>query len=178
MFKILQKSFFFFLLLISTNLAMAAGLTDKQVKNYLASVPDALVLGDKYNQEQKNIDPMRPLSSGLELMGKTSSSYKELSALAKKHQFENAEEWADVGDRVMQAYIALQSDIDLDGMRTNYNQAVKSITADPKMSEAAKQGTLKGMEKGYLRNVKIVTSAQPDLPAVKSNITAIDAVFD
>lgn len=46
---------------------------------------------------QKNIDPVRPLSSGLELMGKTSSSYKELSALAKKHQFENAEQWADVG---------------------------------------------------------------------------------
>lgn len=162
----------------SSSIAMAAGLTEKQVQNYINSVPETMELGEKYPQEQKKIDRSRPMGSSLELMGKDSESYKDLTLLAIKHDFKNAEEWADVGDRVMQAYLVAKSETTLEQMKASYDKAVLSINNDKSLSEDRKKGTLKGMEKGYLRNVAMVKKTKSDLPAVKARMSEIEAVFD
>lgn len=178
MLKIIYKWLLALILLTSSQLILAAGLTEKQVQNYLDSVPEMQALGEKYKTEQKKIDRARPLSSSLELMGKNSDSYRDLTTLAKKHAFEDAEQWADVGDRVMQAFIVSQSEVSLEQMKMNYEQAIANISNNPEYSSEKKQAVLKGMEKGYLRNVAMVKKAQPDLAVVKAKKTAIQAIFD
>lgn len=178
MLKKRHKWFVVMILMTSTSIAMAAGLTKKQVQDYLDSVPETLVLSEKHQVEQKKIDRNRPLSSSLELMGKDSVSYQDLTALAKKNHFKDAEQWANVGDRVMQAYIVSQSAMTLEQMKANYDTAEASINNNPEYSEDKKQAILKGMKKGYLRNVEMVKKVQSDLPAVQAKMTEIDAVFD
>lgn len=168
----------FMALTMATGIAMAAGLTEEQVQNYIDSVPDTIVLGEKHQQEQKNVDPLRPMGSSLELMEKDSESYKDLTILAKKYHFKNAEQWADVADRVMQAYIVANSDTTLALMKANYDKAVVSINNDANLSEDKKKAVLKGMEKGYLRNVEMMKKTQADLPAIKAKISELNAVFD
>lgn len=156
---------------------LSASLTGKQIENYLNSFNEAVALGDKYPTPELRIDTRRPLGSALELMSKEANSYMELSALAKKYQFDSAEQWADVGDRVMQGYLVLESGQSLQSMKANYDGAVGRIMNDASLSDQHKQGVLKGMEKGYLRNVKMVKDAEADLAVLKPYMPQIAPYF-
>lgn len=158
--------------------ALSATLTGQQIENYLSSFNEAIALGDKYPTPELRIDRTRPLGSALELMDKNTNSYTELSALAKKYQFDHVEQWADVGDRVMQGYLVLSSGQSLESMETNYNAAVKRIMNDAELSDQHKQGVIKGMEKGYLRNVAMFERAQSDLEVLKPYMPQIAPYFE
>ena len=100
-------------LLVSTAVT-ATPLSQAQVENYIASFAEAQTFGEQNPLQQKGIDHERPLVSSLELLAKDSPHYQGLNSIAQKHHFQNAEQWADVGDRVMNAYFIAKDGSSLD----------------------------------------------------------------
>ena len=175
--KIIQYVVAVVMSLAFSGMAVAAGITAKQVENYMASMPELELIGDKYPQPQ-DIDRYRPLGSALELMEKKSEAYNELSALAKKHDFSNVKQWADVGDRVMQAYLILSSNLSLEEVQAGYQVGVDNINKDSKLSDENKRKILAGMEKTHNRNMQMRKQAEPDLAVVKPYLGQLDALFN
>lgn len=175
--KIIQYVVAVVMSLAFSGMAAAAGITAKQVENYMASMPELELIGDKYPQPQ-DIDRYRPLGSALELMDKKSEAYSELSALAKKHDFSNVKQWADVGDRVMQAYLILSSNLSLEEVQAGYQVGVDNINKDPKISDENKRKILARMEKTHSKNIQMRKQAEPDLAVVKPYLGQLDALFN
>lgn len=162
----------------SVGTALATPLTEQQVERYLNSMPQAQALSAKHDDgKRKKIDRTRPLASGLDLMKKTGPAYEDLSNLAKTHGFSSAEEWADVGDRVMNGYVVLSSNLTLAEVEKGYQQGITNVNKDPKLSEASKRAVLAGMEKGHARNVALRKNAEQDLPALAPHRTALDEKY-
>ncbi len=164
--------------LLMSAVAVAAPLTQAQVKNYIASFVEAQALAEQNPSPQKSIDRHRPLVSGIELLAKDSQLYQDLSNITQKYHFHNAEQWADVGDRVMNAYFIAKQGTTLEFIERNYKEAEERINSNPDYTEQHKKGVLAGMEKGYLRNVKKIQDAQPDLPAVTGLLDEIAPLYE
>ena len=164
-------------LMMSTAVA-ATPLSPAQVENFIASYPEAQAFGEEHPLKQKNIDRHQPLTSSVALLAKDSLHHKGLSSIANKHSFANAEQWADVGDRVMNAYFIVKQGSTLESIKRNYQEAEARINNNPEYSEQHKKGVLNGMEKGYLRNVKKIQDAQQDLPTVQGLMDKIAPLYE
>src|SRR5690606_28108615 len=124
----------------------AEPLSSKQVERFLDSLPETLVLGEKHTiGNSPNIDPARPMGSSLEYMDRQSPAYVDLAGLASRHGFASVEQWADVGDRTMNAYAAISSDGAPGGAASAYKEALESINAVPGLTDAQKQAILAGI---------------------------------
>jgi len=175
--KILDRMVLGVAALLVSAIVVAAPLTQVQVENYIASFAEAQMLAEQNPTQQKGIDRHRPLVSSVELLAKDSQLYQGLSSIAQKHHFRTAEQWADVGDRVMNAYFIVKQGTTLEFVERNYKEAEQRINSNPDYTEQHKKGVLTGMEKGYLRNVKKIQDAQPDLPAVSGLMDQVAPLF-
>lgn len=156
----------------------ATSLSQEQVQNYIASFSEVQEFSEQNSMPQKAIDRHWPLSSSIELLAKDSSHYQNMTILVKKYNFDSAEQWANVGDRVMRAYFIAKEGATLDFIKKNYDEAVVLINSNPSYTEKHKQGVLLGMEKGYLRNVQKVKDVQPDLKVVSGLMDEIAALYN
>lgn len=156
----------------------AMPLSQEQVQNYIASFSEVQEFSEQNSMPQKAIDRHWPLSSSIELLAKDSSHYQNMTILVKKYNFDSAEQWANVGDRVMRAYFIAKEGATLDFIKKNYDEAVVRINSNPSYTEKHKQGVLLGMEKGYLRNVQKVKDVQPDLKVVSGLMDEIAALYN
>lgn len=155
-----------FVSLSLTSLGAAASLTQQQVQNYLASYHEVQAFAEQYPLPQKGIDRHRPLTSSVALLAKDSSHYQGLNRIVNTHHFANPQQWAEVGDSVMNAYFIIEQGASLSAIETEYQAAIERINSNPDYTEQHKKGVLLGMEKGYLRNVKKIQDAEADLPIV------------
>lgn len=161
-----------------TGVAMANPLTEQQVQNYLNSMPQAHALAEKHDDgKRKKIDTAQPLSSAIQLMNGQGSAYEDMGKLAAEHGFSSAEEWADVGDRVMNGYIVLSTTLSAEQVEQGYQQGVSNIKKDPKLTDAQKQKILQNMEKSHARNQNRRINAQPDLPALTHYKATLENIY-
>ena len=156
----------------------AMPLSQEQVQSYIASFSEVREFSEQNSMPQKAIDRHWPLSSSIELLAKDSSHYQNMTTLVKKYNFDSAEQWANVGDRVMRAYFIAKEGATLDFIKKNYDEAVVRINTNPSYTEQLKQSVLTGMEKGYLRNVQKVKDVQPDLKVVSGLMDEIAPLYN
>lgn len=158
----------------------AAPLTERQVTDYVASVPEGNAIGEKFVDKIKDrIDLRRPLSSALELIDPKGQPYADLKALAKRYNFHSVEEWADVGDRTMTAYRwASATPMSDEEIEAGYQQGRKNIQNDIKLKPKQKETILGKMHKTHLRNQATRKAAQPDLPAVKAHMDVLAPLYE
>lgn len=159
--------------------AYAEPLTSEQVGRFIASMPELTALGEKYQDSaQRNIDPRRPLGSSLELMGGKGQEYADLAQLAARHGFSSPEQWADVGDRTMQAYQFASSPVPPDQVDAMYQQGIANILKDAKLSAEQKQLILGRMEKTHSGNQQARQVVEKDIPALKPHMAELDKLFE
>ena len=156
----------------------AMPLSQEQVQSYIASFSEVREFSEQNSMPQKAIDRHWPLSSSIELLAKDSSHYQNMTTLVKKYNFDSAEQWANVGDRVMRAYFIVKEGATLDFIKKNYDEAVVRINTNPSYTEQLKQSVLTGMEQGYLRNVQKVKDVQPDLKVVSGLMDEIAPLYN
>lgn len=162
-----------------SSLAHAEPLTSDQVERFIASMPDSLELGRKYDDKKtRNIDPAKPMTSGLALMDKKGPEYADISQLALRHGFTSAEQWAQVGDRTVSAYIVAKSGLSSQQVDQAYQEAVKNINKNPALTEDKKQAILAGMGKGHQRNMLVRQNSDQDVQALKPHMPALDKIFE
>ena len=171
--------------------AAAESLTSDMVGRFIESMNGMQEIADRYEDIGESNDgfnpramdkaamdeiaqrAMTPFSSGLSEM-QAHEGYGDLLDMIEEHGFDSAEQWAQVGDRVMRAYAALQMTAEMPNMNAEMAQAMKELESSG-MSEEQKQ-----MMRGMLQSSTQVVSAFNDVPeadkaAVKPHIAAIEA---
>lgn len=153
-------------------------LTSDQVKRFINAMPELEALGDKFQDSQRrDIDRARPLSSGLELMEGKGPEYTTLSQLAASHGFASAEQFADVGDRTVQAYMHSSSDLTPEQIEAMYQQGVANVKKDPALNAKQKERILQNMAKRHRINTQARASAEQDFAAVHPHKAELDKLF-
>lgn len=168
-----------FLNAIGVSTAQAEPLTSQQVKSFIASMPKLIALGDKYNDNTKrDIDPSRPLGSSLELMGGKGDEYTELKQLALESGFVSVEQWADVGDRTLQAYIVASTSMPAEEIEALYQQGIANIKKDAQLSSAQKEMILSRMAETHKRNSALRNVSAPDLTAIQPFLAELESLLE
>lgn len=98
--------------LLLSGLAQADPLTDDRIQSFIDSLSDTKKLGEEYpDLERENDGPpkdmTRPLSSSLEERERHPEAEAKLEDLVQDHGFESVREWAETGDRIYVAMIAI-----------------------------------------------------------------------
>lgn len=159
--------------------AAAMTLTPEHVERFIASMPESMELGEKYdNGNYHDIDPGRPMTSSLENMSPDDDAYKALTELAARHGFANAEEWAEVGDRTMNAYILAISGVSASGRDAAYQQGIANVMSDPNLTQEQKAAILAGMAKGNQRNAAQAESSEKDVSAIRPHMAELNKLFE
>lgn len=167
--------------------AVAADLTSDMVGRFIQSMNGMQEIAAKYDDivepnsafEPRGMDDvaqraMTPFSSSLAEM-KAHEGYGDLLAMIRQHGFDSAEQWAQVGDRVMRAYAALTIAEEVPNMNAQLAQAMQELE-DSDLSEEQKQ-----MMRGMLQSSTVVVGAVNNVPdadkaAVRPHIGAIEAL--
>jgi len=161
------------------SIAHADPLSSEQVKRFIAAMPELATLGEKYQDAgQRNIDPARPLSSSLAQMQGKGPEYTDISKLAARHGFASVEEFADVGDRVMQAYMFSSINKSAEEIEALYQQGVANVKKDKALSAEQKELILGRMAKSHQGNVEAGKTAEQDLAALRPHMAELEKIFD
>lgn len=180
--KILNRIFSSLILALCIGLAPRAyadPLTSQQVERFIAAMPELVALGDKYQDaKRRNIDPARPLSSGLAQMQGKGPEYADLSKLAVRHGFDSVEQFADVVDRTTQAYMSSSSGISPKEIEALYQQGVANIKKDKALSAEQKDLILGRMAKSHQNNVGARKTTEQDLAALQPHMAALKKLFE
>lgn len=160
-------------------IAQAKPLTAQQVEQFIVSMPELTAIGEKHNKNKHhNIDPSQPLSSSLKQMDRQGPEYADLTQLASRHGFSSVEQWADIGDRTIKAYLIATSGLSRDAVEAGYQQGITNINKDPALNAAQKEAILTRMAKSHQRNMDARQASEQDLPAVRPHMTVLDSLFD
>ena len=160
-------------------IAHADPLTSQQVERFIAAMPELTALGEKYQDtKQHNIDPTRPLSSSLAQMQGKGSEYTEFSKLAARHGFGSAEQFADVGDRIMQAYMFSSISMSPEEIEALYQQGVANVKKDNALNAEQKELILGRMAKSHQGNVETRKTVEQDLAALRPHKADLDKLFE
>lgn len=155
-----------------------AALTDAQVRGFIASWPQVSALGEKHDDgKRRPIDRRRPMSSAIEQM-RGNKVEAELKNIVSPHGFTSLEQWGDVGDRVMMAYMVLsQPPLSEAKREEQFQQGLKNVEADPKLTPEQRQTIVKNMHKSHARNKATIAAAERDAPAVQPHLAELKRVL-
>lgn len=161
------------------SLAYADPLTSQQVERFIAAMPELVALGEKYQDAgQRNIDPARPLTSSLAHMQGKGPEYTDISKLAARHGFSSVEQFADVGDRIMLAYMSSSTTQSPEEIEALYQQGVANVKKDSALSAEQKERILGGMAKSHQSSLEAGKAAEQDLAALRPHMAELEKLFE
>lgn len=155
-----------------------AALSNDEVTKFIAATPDIETFAQDMKKEGRNMEEevmkdskgkFEPYAQSVDLLKtKYKDDYKKMGDLVKKHGFTSAEEWANVGDRVMHAYMAIK-------IEEKNPEALKDIPAlTDDMKKSMPPETLKMVERQIQVRQTIAAVPKEDKDAVKTQVASLD----
>lgn len=180
---------FVFMMLIMATHAWSASLAEADVENFISSLKEIQVLGQQYD-DLNNLDdeleldaeeemkmPENPMSDSLERI-RGHEIYGRIQNVVRDHGFSDAEEWANVGDRVFRAYISLDLEDEKPAMRAEMEDALREIEENPHMSDHQKT-QMKQMIENVMSSVEEMTDApEADTDVVKGHMDELRQLLE
>lgn len=172
------------LLVVVVAHAASPALTDAQIRGFIASMPELEALGEKYpdlaeddddDEDDDDVDFAKPISSGIaDLRGH--AAYRDLTQLVKRHGFSSPEQWGQVGDRVILAFLAASMDEGVGSSRAQMAEAFKQIDENPSMT-AEQKAEMKQMLSGgmsFMHSIDQVPAA--DIKAIRPHMAELQGM--
>lgn len=164
--------------------AHAETLTDQTVRSFITSLEALQGMEDKYDDlpgdlagqdgDVEMADMSRMFSSAIEKL-KGHPVYNELKGVIRQHGFASPEQWGATGDRIFNAWAALEMGQQSGHMNQGMARAMEEMENNPNISEAQKQqmremmgGAMSAMN--HLNNV-----SEADKQAVRPHLEALRA---
>lgn len=174
------------LLLLST-LALAQELTDRQITNFISSMEELQTMEEEFEAmeeelgrdatEMEDMDFSRLMSSSIERLEGT-DLYDRLEAVVEDHGFDNAEEWAKVGDRVFQAMTAIEMNRQGPGMEAEMRRSMEQMENNPNMTADQKE-QMRQMMSSAMSTIESASEAPAeDIEALKPHMDKLRRVFE
>lgn len=157
----------------------AAPLTEKQVGQFIETLPQLQKIGEQHPEtnQQAMINPTKPLSSSIEKIPSSEPAYKALTAMTEKNGYSTLTQWAEIGDRVLQAYMLISMEVSAGQLKQIQQQAqmaLKSGMLPPEISAALEQS----MGAEPLGQLGLSPNAEQDVPAVLPYRKQLDQLLD
>lgn len=153
----------FVLALLYVPSSIAQNLTDKSVRSFVEVMESMEPLQEKHKafldsiEEQSDDDEAdlsTLMSSGIEDI-KGHPVYDDLEDLVQEHGFSSVEDWAHTGDRVMNAWFALEMENQPQSMMQEMQAGMAEIENTPHLT-AEQKAELKAMMQGTMNNLASV----------------------
>lgn len=172
------------LLLLLPSVAYAetgAPLEEGEVRRFLATLEDLEDLGERYEDadfESVEIEPeegFSPLATSLqELRGH--EAYPEFQEILRREEFDDEDRWAEVGDRTLRAYMALQIQDENPNMLAELSAALDELENHPDMNNEQRAMMLEMMGPALAIARSIEEVPEEDLRMVETMRSEIDAI--
>ncbi len=146
-------------LLLWGTTAMAENLSQDEAERFVDSLPEATTVGQQIQESDKaerfsvvmtpmEGQPYAPYTRGAVFMKmETPDLYRTMERIADKHGFDSVETWANVGDRVMAAFMAIEVEkMPEDTRKMAENMTPEMLNALPVNVRARIQGTIAMLE--------------------------------
>lgn len=168
-----------FLFALATFPAHAETLTDQKIRSFISSLEALEGMEDKYDQLPDDLgdedseftmeEVSRIFSSSVEKM-KGHGMYDDMKGVVQQHGFSSPEQWGETGDRIFNAWSAIEIGQHSGQFNQEMAEAMKGIENNPNMSEAQKQQMreMMGGAMSAMDNVKNVPEA--DKQAVRPHM--------
>lgn len=168
--------------LMFSGLTQAASLTEDQVQSFIDSMHDTEKLREEFPEldtemEPENQDMSRPISSSLSTLDDVPEARDRLEEIVEDHGFDNIEQWADIGDRVFIATMA----ISIQDMPPEQRKMVESM-ANPDIDPEAHEATQRGMNEMASKMREMLAAADhaspEDIETVRPHVDQFRALGD
>lgn len=179
-----------FVLTVTAGHIHAASLTDAEIKNFISSMQDVQAFDDEYEDiddfeghedEMLAGDDMtvqeEPLLKSIQRM-KGHDIYNKLEDVVRKHGFSDLEQWAQVGDRVMKAFIGIHIGDQQPNMQAEMEASIREIDENPHMTEEQKDEMKQMMRNAMSSMEKMTDAPSEDMDALRSHIDELNQVLD
>ena len=173
-----------FLLSFAPFAAQAETLTDQTIRSFISSLETLQGMENEFDAMKEDFpaekggrgtempDMSRIFSSSIERM-KGHDMYNRLEDVVEQHGFANPEAWAKTGDRVFQAWSALEMGEQSGEMNQEMAKAMEEINNNPHMSEAQKQ-QMRDMMGGAMSAMETASKApEADKRALRPHLDAL-----
>lgn len=177
------------LLLLAPFAAQAETLTDQTIRSFISSLETLQGMESEFDEMTEDFpaekgerggempDMSRIFSSSIERM-KGHDLYNRLEDVVEQHGFANPESWAETGDRIFQAWSALEMGEQSNTMNQEMAKAMEEINNNPHMSEAQKQ-QMRDMMGGAMSAMETASNApEADKRALRPHLDALRAATD
>ena len=177
------------LLLLAPFAAQAETLTDQTISSFISSLETLQGMESEFDEMTEDFpaekgerggempDMSRIFSSSIERM-KGHDLYNRLEDVVEQHGFANPESWAKTGDRIFQAWSALEMGEQSNTMNQEMAKAMEEINNNPHMSEAQKQ-QMRDMMGGAMSAMETASNApEADKRALRPHLDALRAATD
>jgi len=159
----------------------AQGLSDQTISSFIDSLKAAEQLEPEFEDLSDDMDSQndgtmpdfsRIFSDSLkELEGH--QAYGQLEDLVQDHGFGSLEEWAATGDRIFQAWMAIEMEQQSPAAQQEMNAAMAEIENNPNMT-AQQKAQMRAMMEGAMGAMQSASNAPPaDIKAVRPHVDAL-----
>jgi hypothetical protein len=171
------------LLMVATSV-WADDLSNQEIEQFIASMEKLQTMDDEFtaleekdNDESQMPDTNHLVSEGLaQLRG--DKLYDKVDSIARDHGFDNAEAWSQTGDRILNAYIALQMSSQPGSAQREMDKAMQAINENPQLTPAQKE-QMRAMMTQSMATMKSFSEAPPeDMAAVKPYQKQLNQVME
>ena len=159
----------------------AQGLSDQTISSFIDSLKAAEQLEPEFEDLSDDMDSQndgtmpdfsRIFSDSLkELEGH--QAYGQLEDLVQDHGFGSLEEWAATGDRIFQAWMAIEMEQQSPAAQEEMSAAMAEIKNNPNMT-AQQKAQMRAMMEGAMGAMQSASNAPPaDIKAVRPHVDAL-----
>jgi hypothetical protein len=159
----------------------AQGLSDQTISSFIDSLKAAEQLSSEFEDLSDDMDSQndgtmpdfsRIFSDSLkELEGH--QAYGQLEDLVQNHGFNSLEDWAATGDRIFQAWMAIEMEQQNPAARQEMDAAMAEIENNPNMT-AEQKAQMRAMMQSAMGAMESASNAPPaDVKAVRPHVEAL-----
>lgn len=159
--------------------AAAGDLTDARIKGFVESLSALDQMAERYDdldeledigeetQDATQDGEFNPMSMAVREM-RGHEIHDEFTAIVRDHGFSSAEDWADAGDRIVRAMMAIEMDRQGHGdMRTEMEQAMREMEQNPNITDEQREQMRRQMEQAVSGMEAMADAPQADIDAVR-----------
>jgi hypothetical protein len=175
------------LIFVGTPAVAADNLTDQQIKNFIATMDDMRIMAEEMSAEGKDkflngkIQAMEGgeftayQQSAEVLKEELPEDYSQLQDMVKENGFSSVEDWAQIGDDVMAAYVTMQitpetrEKMDMMKQMQGNPEMMAQMPSEAQQALAQSQAMIKAIENVPAENVEAIKPYREEIK------TALDA---
>ena len=158
--------------------AFAQELDRSTVNRWAASMEELESWGDRQGDLDEDYTRAEDPTDFQSALSRIAQQDREIQGIIERHGFTDSGEWAAVGAKIFNAYMALQMREQEPDMQREFQQQLDAIDENPHISDEQRQQLRAQMEAMMSMMSGMFTAPEADITAVEANRARLDQLLD